>query len=74
MFAALSGNVPAVRCLLEACANPDILNSVNRTAAQLAGFVGHHSVVALISNWIPLSEFEYYTKVQGKFQLFTPLP
>ena len=36
MFAALSGNVPTVRCLLEACANPDILNSVNRTAAQLA--------------------------------------
>lgn len=65
-FSALSGNAEICLRLLEAGANPNAQNSVNRTPAQMAAFVGNHAAVACINNYIPKSEIEYFTKVQGQ--------
>ncbi|KAL3836435.1 hypothetical protein ACJMK2_021868 [Sinanodonta woodiana] len=65
MFAALSGNVEVTRMMLDAGANPNHTNSVGRTAAQMAAFVGQHQCVAAISNFFPSSGLDYYTKPQG---------
>lgn len=51
--------------LLQADANSNAQNSVNRTPAQMAAFVGNHAVVACINNYIPKSEIEYFTKIRG---------
>lgn len=52
--------------LLSAGANSSAQNSVNRTPAQMAAFVGNHAAVACINNYIPKSEIEYYTRIQGQ--------
>ncbi|KAK3578801.1 hypothetical protein CHS0354_030220 [Potamilus streckersoni] len=65
MFAALSGNVEVTRMMLDAGANPDHTNSVGRTAAQMAAFVGQHQCVAAINNFFPSSGLDIYTKPQG---------
>lgn len=65
-FAALSGNTNICLLLLLAGANSMALNSVSRTAAQMGAFVGNHAAVATINNFIPKSEIEYYTKLQGQ--------
>lgn len=41
------------------------VNSVSRNPAQMAAFVGNHAVVAAINNFVPKSDIEYYTKLQG---------
>lgn len=65
-FAALSGNAEICLRLLQAGANSNAQNSVNRTPAQMAAFVGNHAAVACINNYIPKSEIEYFTKIQGQ--------
>ncbi|XP_012940391.1 ankyrin repeat and MYND domain-containing protein 2 [Aplysia californica] len=65
MFAALSGNREITRMMLEAGANVHHTNSVNRTAGQMAAFVGQHQCVSVINNFFPQSEIDYYTKPQG---------
>lgn len=65
-FAALSGNREVCLRLLLAGANPQALNSVNRTPSQMAAFVGNHGAVACINNFIPKSEVEYYCQIQGQ--------
>ncbi|XP_031633079.1 ankyrin repeat and MYND domain-containing protein 2 [Contarinia nasturtii] len=65
-FAALSGNAEICLRLLQVGANPSAQNSVNRTPAQMAAFVGNHAVVACINNYIPKSEIEYFTKIRGQ--------
>lgn len=45
---------------------PNTENSVNRTAAQMAAFVGNHHCVAIINNFVPKSEVEYYSILQGQ--------
>lgn len=65
-FAALSGNAEICLRLLEAGANSNAQNSVNRTPAQMAAFVGNHVAVACINNYIPKSEIEYFIKTQGQ--------
>lgn len=65
-FAALSGNAEVCARLLLAGANPSALNTVNRTPAQMAAFVGNHTAVACINNYIPKEEIEYFTKIQGQ--------
>lgn len=65
-FAALSGNAEICLRLLLVGANPNAQNSVNRTPAQMAAFVGNHAAVACINNYIPKSEIEYFTKMQGQ--------
>lgn len=55
MFASISSRLGIIRLLLERGADPSIENSVHRTAAQMAAFVGQTKVVALINSWISFS-------------------
>ncbi|XP_055606813.1 ankyrin repeat and MYND domain-containing protein 2 [Uranotaenia lowii] len=64
-FGALSGNVDVCLKLLQSGAKADATNSVGRTAAQMAAFVANHQVVATINNYVPITEIEAFTKVQG---------
>lgn len=64
-FGALSGNSDVCKLLLDAGAKPSATNSVGRSAAQMAAFVGNHHTVATINNFIPLSEISYYSVSQG---------
>ncbi|KAG5894161.1 hypothetical protein JTB14_001857 [Gonioctena quinquepunctata] len=64
-FAALSGSIDVCLALLHAGAKSQVTNTVNRTASQLAAFVGHHNCAATINNFIPKSEVEYYTTIHG---------
>ncbi|KAI8123451.1 hypothetical protein FF38_08854 [Lucilia cuprina] len=64
-FAALSGNTEICTMLLDAGINPNTLNSVNRTASQMAAFVGNHACVETINNYVSTSQLEYYTQPQG---------
>lgn len=52
--------------LLDAGINASSLNSVNRTASQMAAFVGNHACVETINNYIKRSTLEYYTKPSGQ--------
>ncbi|XP_046390192.1 ankyrin repeat and MYND domain-containing protein 2 [Ischnura elegans] len=61
-FAALSGNVEVCHMLLAAGAKTHTTNSVGRTASQMAAFVGNHSCVAVINNFVPQSVIDYYTQ------------
>ncbi|PVD37335.1 hypothetical protein C0Q70_04334 [Pomacea canaliculata] len=72
-FAALSGNPAVTRLILEAGAKIDHLNSVNRTAAQMAAFVGQHQCVRTINNFFPKERLEKFTKQQG-FETEPKLP
>ncbi|XP_053754450.1 ankyrin repeat and MYND domain-containing protein 2 isoform X3 [Panthera pardus] len=65
MFAALSGNKDITWVMLEAGAETDVVNSVGRTAAQMAAFVGQHDCVTIINNFFPRERLDYYTKPQG---------
>nr|SVE91141.1 EOG090X06BA [Daphnia sinensis] len=60
-FAALSGNLDICQQLLQYGSKPDAINSVGRTAAQMAAFVGNHMVVSIINNFIPRTDIELYT-------------
>ncbi|PSN46894.1 hypothetical protein C0J52_17562 [Blattella germanica] len=64
-FAALSGNAELCHLLLMAGAKSQAVNSVGRTAAQMAAFVGNHACVAVINNHIPRLDIDYYTVPQG---------
>lgn len=64
-FAGLSGKVDVVSLLLEHGASVTKLNSINKTASQMAAFVGNHKVVNIINNFLPSEEIEYFTKIQG---------
>ncbi|GIY23217.1 ankyrin repeat and MYND domain-containing protein 2 [Caerostris extrusa] len=65
MFAALSAKVDLVYLLLEYGASTTAVNSINKTPAQMAAFVGYHHIVSVINNFIPIEEIEYFTKIQG---------
>uniref|UniRef100_W5MZT3 Ankyrin repeat and MYND domain containing 2b n=1 Tax=Lepisosteus oculatus TaxID=7918 RepID=W5MZT3_LEPOC len=65
MFAGLSGKTDITWMMLEAGAETDVVNSVGRTAAQMAAFVGQHDCVTVINNFFPRERLEYYTKPQG---------
>ncbi|XP_071103211.1 ankyrin repeat and MYND domain-containing protein 2-like isoform X1 [Haliotis cracherodii] len=65
MFAALSGNTEVTRLMLQAGAKVHHINSVNRTASQMAAFVGQHQCVSVINNFFPKEDIEYYTVPQG---------
>lgn len=53
MFAAISAKAEVVQLLLERGADITIENCVNRTAAQMAAFVGQSKIVSIINSWIP---------------------
>lgn len=64
-FAALSGNSEICQMLLEHGAKINATNSVGRTPSQMAAFVGNHDCVAVINNFVPKSDVDYYTKPRG---------
>ncbi|XP_051176721.1 ankyrin repeat and MYND domain-containing protein 2 [Leptopilina boulardi] len=64
-FAALSGNSDLCHLLLSHGARISATNSVGRTAAQMAAFVGNHNCVSTINNFIPKADIDYYIKPQG---------
>lgn len=51
--------------MLDAGAETEMVNSVGRTAAQMAAFVGQHDCVTVITNFFSRAKLEYYTKPQG---------
>ncbi|XP_030003313.1 ankyrin repeat and MYND domain-containing protein 2-like [Sphaeramia orbicularis] len=65
MFAGLSGKTDITSMMLDAGAEIDLVNSVGRTAAQMAAFVGQHDCVTVINNFFSRARLEYYTKPQG---------
>ncbi|KAK5854538.1 hypothetical protein PBY51_004724 [Eleginops maclovinus] len=65
MFAGLSGRTDITSMMLDAGAEADHVNSVGRTAAQMAAFVGQHDCVTVINNFFSLEKLEYYTKPHG---------
>ncbi|KAK7886208.1 hypothetical protein WMY93_025829 [Mugilogobius chulae] len=65
MFAGLSGKTDITAMILDAGAETDVVNSVGRTAAQMAAFVGQHDCVTVINNFFSRARLDYYTKVQG---------
>lgn len=65
-YGALSGNSDVCKLLLDAGAKPTATNSVGRTAAQMAAFVGNHHTVATINNFTPISEISYYSVPRGQ--------
>uniref|UniRef100_A0A9J7YJH6 Ankyrin repeat and MYND domain containing 2b n=1 Tax=Cyprinus carpio carpio TaxID=630221 RepID=A0A9J7YJH6_CYPCA len=65
MFAGLSGNAEITEMILDAGAETDLVNSVGRTAAQMAAFVGQHDCVTVINNFFSRARLEYYTRPQG---------
>nr|CAG4651824.1 EOG090X06BA [Triops cancriformis] len=64
-FAALSGKAEVCELLLAYGAQPDAVNSVGRTPAQMAAFVGNHACVAVINNYVPKAAVDYFTQVHG---------
>ncbi|KXJ78877.1 hypothetical protein RP20_CCG003232 [Aedes albopictus] len=64
-FGALSGSVDVCMKLLLAGAKSDAVNTIGRTAAQMAAFVANHQVVATINGFVPIKDIECYTKIQG---------
>ncbi|XP_036371963.1 ankyrin repeat and MYND domain-containing protein 2-like [Megalops cyprinoides] len=65
MFAGLSGKKDITWMMLDAGAETDVVNSVGRTAAQMAAFVGQHDCVTVINNFFSRARLEYYTRPQG---------
>ncbi|XP_031727138.1 ankyrin repeat and MYND domain-containing protein 2-like isoform X1 [Anarrhichthys ocellatus] len=65
MFAGLSGKTDIASMLLDAGAEKNLVNSVGRTAAQMAAFVGQHDCVTVINNFFSRARLEYYTRPQG---------
>lgn len=61
MFAALGGYADVVQYLLENGAEIDRVNSVGRTASQLAAFVGQHAAATIITNFISSKSIQSYT-------------
>ncbi|XP_061675563.1 ankyrin repeat and MYND domain-containing protein 2a isoform X2 [Syngnathoides biaculeatus] len=65
MFAGLSGKTDITWMMLDAGAETDVVNSVGRTAGQMAAFVGQHDCVTVINNFFSRARLDYYTKPQG---------
>uniref|UniRef100_A0A4W5NET1 Ankyrin repeat and MYND domain containing 2a n=1 Tax=Hucho hucho TaxID=62062 RepID=A0A4W5NET1_9TELE len=65
MFAGLSGKTDITWMMLDAGAETDVVNSVGRTASQMAAFVGQHDCVTVINNFFSRARLEYYTIRQG---------
>jgi len=59
-FAALSSRIDTSQLLLDAGARTYKVNSVGRTAAQMAGFVGHSACVAAINNHVNPAELQRF--------------
>lgn len=63
-FAGLAGKPEVCKILLEAGAKTYHTNSVSRTAAAMAAFVGNHNCVSVINNFVPKEDVTYFTRKQ----------
>uniref|UniRef100_A0A183SJJ7 MYND-type domain-containing protein n=1 Tax=Schistocephalus solidus TaxID=70667 RepID=A0A183SJJ7_SCHSO len=61
MFAAIAGNLHLVSFLLSCGASVSATNSLNRTASEMAAFVGNYFVVALISNYLDKEKIAFFS-------------
>ena len=60
----ISGKPEVCKLLVENGAKIDEINSVKRTASQMAAFVGNHECVSVINNFVPKEDVFYYTRKQ----------
>ncbi|CAL2030078.1 unnamed protein product [Caenorhabditis brenneri] len=69
MFAALSGAQDVCRLLMDSGARMYCVNSIGKTASELAAFVSHHECVAIINNHISIELVEEFLrpKVNGEY-------
>lgn len=65
MFAGLAGKNDVVSLLLEHGASTTAVNTLGRTASQMAAFVSNYDVVTVINNFLPREELDYYIRPQG---------
>ncbi|TKR64489.1 hypothetical protein L596_025012 [Steinernema carpocapsae] len=66
MFAAMSGSATLCRKLLDAGARAHATNNINKTAGEIAAFIGKHECVSVISNHINIDEVEKFVHPKGK--------
>ncbi|VDN17517.1 unnamed protein product [Gongylonema pulchrum] len=66
MFAAISGHQEICRLLLDHGAYAHSTNSIGKTAAEMAAFVGQHECVSIINNYITLDEIERLLHPKGE--------
>ncbi|XP_044733778.1 ankyrin repeat and MYND domain-containing protein 2 [Chrysoperla carnea] len=64
-FGALNGSLDICLLLLEAGACTTTLNTVSRTPAQMAAFVGNHECVALINNFITTKSLKLLLEINN---------
>jgi hypothetical protein len=65
MFAALAGSPSICQMLLDAGARAHAVNTINRTASELAAFVGQHECVSVISSYIDAGDIERILHPKG---------
>ncbi|KAK0420618.1 hypothetical protein QR680_014796 [Steinernema hermaphroditum] len=65
MFAAMSGSARMCRMLLDAGARAYATNNINKTASEIAAFIGKHECVSVISNHINIEEVEKIVHPKG---------
>jgi hypothetical protein len=66
MFAALAGKPRLCQILLDAGARPHALNNLNKTASEMAAFVGQYECVSVISSYIGIEDIDRIVHPQGK--------
>ena len=75
-FAALANKEQICQVLIENGAKIDAVNSVKRTASQMAAFVGNSKCVAVINNYVPKEDVFYFTRsvITMDLNYFFPMP
>lgn len=61
MFTAIKNHTDVVRLLLDHGADPERVNTTDRQAIHLAGYVDSDNAVDVILGYFPKSELEYFT-------------
>ncbi len=74
MFAAIANKPDIVSLLLENDADPDLINSIGRTAVEMAAFVNSIESVDILKGFIPKKSLEYYTRITGISEKEPKLP
>ncbi|GMT19275.1 hypothetical protein PFISCL1PPCAC_10572 [Pristionchus fissidentatus] len=65
MFAALAGKPDLCRVLMDAGAYAQKTNTINKTASEMAAFVGQHECVTIINNHVSIDEVEKFLHPKG---------
>ncbi|GMS89556.1 hypothetical protein PENTCL1PPCAC_11731 [Pristionchus entomophagus] len=65
MFAALAGKPELCRVLMDAGAYAQKSNTINKTASEMAAFVGQHECVTIINNHVCIDEVEKFLHPKG---------